>query len=97
MTILGSGEAVCEAVLSAARVAVARIDLRTHIGVHPRIGAIDVVPVVPIRVTSLEQARGVAEIIGAIPAASLGGQSPEAIRWHTYNPSQIIETWLTRA
>ena len=34
------------------------------------------------------------EIIGAIPLASLGGQSPKALFWHRYNPAQILETWL---
>ena len=34
--------------------AVARIDLRTHSGVHPRIGAADVVPFVPLAGVSLE-------------------------------------------
>lgn len=34
------------------------------------------------------------EIIGAIPLASLGGQSPEALLWHNYHPNQILETWL---
>lgn len=34
------------------------------------------------------------EIIGAIPLASLGGKPPSVIRWHSYRPSQILETWL---
>ncbi len=48
MTILGPGEAVLRAALAAAAVAVARIDLRSHTGVHPRIGALDVLPLVPL-------------------------------------------------
>jgi glutamate formiminotransferase len=71
MTILGPGEAIFEAVVNAARVAVARIDLRTHTGVHPRIGAIDVVPVVPIRGVSSVQAGIVAEKIGGALAEEL--------------------------
>ena len=44
-----------EAVLRSARVAVEAIDLRTHRGVHPRIGALDVVPFIPLgRVTEGE-------------------------------------------
>lgn len=50
MTILGPGESVAEALLAAARVAVTRIDLRSHTGVHPRIGALDVAPFVPLKV-----------------------------------------------
>jgi glutamate formiminotransferase len=49
MTFLGPGEAVCGALLAAARVAAARIDLRTHTGVHPRAGALDVAPFVPLK------------------------------------------------
>ena len=37
------------------------------------------------------------EIIGAIPAASLAGQAPDAINWHTFKPEQILETWLSDA
>ena len=49
--------------------AVERIDLRTHEGAHPRIGAADVVPIVPLRPEDLERARtaalAVAERIGS--------------------------------
>ena len=48
LTILGSGAATHRAALAAARIAVGAIDLRAHSGVHPRIGAIDVLPVVPL-------------------------------------------------
>lgn len=34
------------------------------------------------------------EIIGAIPRASLGNESPAAILWHGYKESQILEAWL---
>lgn len=46
-TIAGEKEPVTEAVLRACRVAVREIDLRRHQGVHPRIGAVDVIPFVP--------------------------------------------------
>lgn len=49
MTLLGPGDSVVAALLAAARVAVARIDLRTHTGVHPRAGALDVAPLVPLK------------------------------------------------
>ena len=39
-----------------ARVAVERIDLRDHEGVHPRLGAVDVVPFVPYRAASMADA-----------------------------------------
>ncbi|MGE5482320.1 MAG: glutamate formimidoyltransferase [Bacteroidota bacterium] len=46
ITIAGHPEPVLEAVWQACRVAVSLIDLRSHAGVHPRIGAVDVVPFV---------------------------------------------------
>jgi glutamate formiminotransferase len=71
MTVLGPGDAICEAVVAAAQVAVERIDLRIHTGVHPRIGAIDVVPVVPLRGVTMPDAIEVAERIGSALAGGL--------------------------
>jgi glutamate formiminotransferase len=45
-TVAGAPGALAEAVLAGARVAVERIDLTRHEGVHPRVGAIDVAPIV---------------------------------------------------
>lgn len=64
MTFLGDAVAVRAAALAAARVAVAQIDLRTHTGIHPRAGAIDVLPVVPLRSAVLEDAVSLASAIG---------------------------------
>ena len=50
----GEEEAVLEAMLRAAKVAVERIDMRYHRGQHPRIGAVDVVPFVPVAGISME-------------------------------------------
>ena len=47
-TFAGTPEGVAAAALAAAGVAVERIDLNRHSGVHPRIGAVDVVPFVPL-------------------------------------------------
>jgi len=49
MTLLGPGESAAEALFAAARAAVTRIDLRTHTGIHPRMGALDVAPFVPLK------------------------------------------------
>lgn len=46
-TLLGDAESVARSVMAAAGAAVERIDLREHSGVHPRVGAVDVVPLVP--------------------------------------------------
>ena len=64
MTVLGPAEAVCQAVVAAAAIALERIDLRSHIGVHPRIGALDVVPVVPLRSATRAEAIALADKIG---------------------------------
>lgn len=53
--VLGSPEAVLAAVLAAARVAVERIDMDEHRGAHPRMGAVDVVPFVPVRGISMAE------------------------------------------
>lgn len=49
VTAVGPPEAVEDGLLSAARIAVSRIDLGRHQGVHPRIGALDVAPFIPVR------------------------------------------------
>jgi glutamate formiminotransferase len=47
-TLVGSGEELVETLLRGIRCGVDRIDLREHEGAHPRIGAVDVVPLVPL-------------------------------------------------
>lgn len=54
LTIIGRGDAVKDAALSASGKAVELIDMREHIGVHPRMGAVDVVPFVPLGETSMQ-------------------------------------------
>lgn len=63
-TYFGDAEAVFQASLALARIAVGRIDLRKHRGVHPRIGAIDVLPFVPIGDTPMEAAVQLAHRVG---------------------------------
>lgn len=48
------------AVLERVAVACERIDIRAHRGLHPRLGAADVLPVVPLSGASMEQARSIA-------------------------------------
>jgi len=54
ITYAGLGNSVLESAVRAARVACERIDLNGHRGVHPRLGAIDVLPFVPLAGTPLE-------------------------------------------
>ena len=54
VTFAGDGIALKQAVLALFDRAVALIDLRTHSGVHPRLGAVDVVPFVPLNDVSMD-------------------------------------------
>lgn len=56
LTIAGTRAQVLDAAIAIAGVAVERIDLRAHKGVHPRIGALDVLPFVPLRDATLADA-----------------------------------------
>jgi glutamate formiminotransferase len=57
VTIVGAPAAIEAAAIAAARVAIERIDLRGHRGVHPRIGALDVLPFVPLAGLEMDEAR----------------------------------------
>jgi glutamate formiminotransferase len=56
-TLVGSEEELAAALLAGIACARERIDLRRHEGAHPRIGAADVVPLVPIRPADADRAR----------------------------------------
>jgi glutamate formiminotransferase len=56
-TLVGSEDELVAALLAGVGVARDRIDLRAHEGAHPRIGAADVVPVVPIVAEDMQRAR----------------------------------------
>jgi glutamate formiminotransferase len=70
LTMAATIESVVEASLRLMERALARIDLRTHRGVHPRIGALDVLPLVPLRGSTPAEARDLARKVGAALAAS---------------------------
>jgi len=55
ITFVAPPETVVEAALAGAAVAIAEIDLTSHTGVHPRIGAVDVMPFVPLEGVTLEE------------------------------------------
>ena len=64
LTIAGRPEPVLQGLFNAVEAAVARIDLRRHRGVHPRLGAADVVPLVPIRNITLADCALLARQLG---------------------------------
>jgi len=71
-TLVGTDEGLVEALVDGIRAAGERIDLRRHDGAHPRIGAADVVPIVPLRPEDMERAQRVAHALGARIADELG-------------------------
>ncbi len=64
ITLLGPADAVPKAMLALALAAIDRIDMRRHQGSHPRIGAVDVVPFVPIRGMEMAEAVEIARGFG---------------------------------
>ena len=71
-TFVGSPDAVVEGALSAARVARERIDMRRHRGEHPRMGALDVCPFVPVAGVSMDDCVECAKAFGRRAADELG-------------------------
>jgi glutamate formiminotransferase len=59
-TLVGDDDAVVDALVAGIACARERIDLRRHEGAHPRIGAADVVPFVPLRPDDRDRARACA-------------------------------------
>ncbi len=71
-TLVGSEHEIVAALLAAIECARDRIDLRAHAGVHPRIGAADVVPVVPVRPEDAPRARKTALEVARCVGGQLG-------------------------
>lgn len=69
VTFVGSPEAVCEAAFQAVALAAQLIDMRHHHGAHPRMGATDVLPLIPVAGITLDEcaelARQLAERIAS--------------------------------
>jgi len=63
-TFVGEPQALEAAVLALYERAVAAIDLRTHRGVHPRLGAVDVVPFVPLAGATMADCVNLAKRVG---------------------------------
>ena len=69
-TLVGEPDALVDALVAGVEVARERIDLRRHEGAHPRIGAADVVPIVPVRPEDMGRARETALEV----ARQIGGE-----------------------
>ena len=64
VTLIGEPEALRDAVIEAIGVAVELIDLNHHRGQHPRMGAVDVVPFIPIKNVTMDEAVSLSREIG---------------------------------
>lgn len=72
LTMAGPWVALVDAIVATTREAVALIDLGSHEGIHPRIGAMDVVPFVPIMDSTMEDAKAAAAKCAERIAEELG-------------------------
>ncbi|MEX2189354.1 MAG: glutamate formimidoyltransferase [Bacteroidota bacterium] len=72
VTFVGNPAGVLEAAFQSTKTAVERIDMRTHKGEHPRLGAVDVVPFVPVSGVSMDECISLARQYGERAARELG-------------------------
>ncbi len=72
VTFVGEPEAVCEAAFQAAKKAQELIDMRGHHGEHPRFGAMDVCPLIPIGGVTMDEAAEFARKLGYRLGEELG-------------------------
>jgi glutamate formiminotransferase len=70
-TVLGPSDAVRRSALAGARVAVGLIDMNHHLGGHPRMGAVDVIPFMPVRDVEMDDCVGLARGFAAELATEL--------------------------
>ena len=71
-TFAGEPGPLQDAVLRLFSVAVGAIDLRSHDGIHPRMGAVDVVPFIPLNGATMQECVELARSTGALVAARFG-------------------------
>ena len=64
VTVIGEPEAIKNCIVEAVGVAIERIDLTKHKGQHPRLGAADVIPFIPIKGMTIEEADALAKVVG---------------------------------
>ncbi len=71
-TFVGDPESVIEAALASVQVAKDLIDMRTHSGEHPRFGAMDVCPFIPVAGVGMEECVGIAKSFSKRAAEEFG-------------------------
>lgn len=72
VTVIGEPEALGDAMVEAARRAAKVIDMTKHQGQHPRMGAVDVVPFIPVRGCTIEEADAIAKSVAKRMGEELG-------------------------
>jgi glutamate formiminotransferase len=72
VSLVGEPAAIQEALIDAARAAVRHIDMETHRGGHPRIGAVDVIPFTPVMSITMEECVALAHVFGSRYHAETG-------------------------
>ncbi len=72
VTIVGEPQAVKSAVVAATKVAIEKIDLNKHEGQHPRMGAVDVIPFIPIKNITIDEAIALSNEVGKVIGEELG-------------------------
>ena len=91
ITFAGNPDAVVEAAFRAVKCAAELIDMRSHTGRHPRIGATDVLPLVPVRGVTLEECADYARRLSQRIYAELG------IPVYCYEAAAYKEKWRNLA
>jgi glutamate formiminotransferase/formiminotetrahydrofolate cyclodeaminase len=71
-SFVGDPDAVVQGALNSATVARERIDMRMHKGAHPRMGAMDVCPFIPVANVSMDECVAIAKNFGRLAAEKLG-------------------------
>ena len=72
LTFLGDGEPLVAAMTALVEASLAAIDLRSHRGAHPRLGAVDVIPFVPVRGATTAECVELAKTLGRTLAERFG-------------------------
>lgn len=72
VTVIGEPEPLKKVMVTAIGTAVKLIDMTKHVGQHPRMGCVDVVPFIPIRGTTVEEADALAREVATEAAEKFG-------------------------
>jgi glutamate formiminotransferase len=96
-TFLGEPRAVGDAALALADIVLAEIDMRQHRGIHPRIGALDVLPFVPLTDTTMADAIALARETGRALAERHALRAYDAVHLASAlalaDPDVVVATW----